>query len=371
MRRSSARTMQVLFGSVVGCLLLATAVAAQEPPSGPTGPPASPPPDVGAAVVEDPLTGPGLLWEGACPTQKNVGHFVGEGFIFKVTGKCTDTNTQHNIFRNLAGLTMADGELHFELRAVSGAERVQFRLWFRDQGNNAPSYVAYLEPGSGSVRLVRWSPTESVVLAERSDLGDRLAPDRWTSVAIRAQGSTLWVLLNDQPLLSAVDTTLDSGKVFLDLARLGPDDTAESAVVVRNLRVSNLASGDPARAPVYQTPQPRVGRMYFALSDDSTKRAENDVSEAQVTPNGRVWAFYDYEDVLPPNTLRAFWLSNGSTQGVSGTPQPAVPLNPIGPGRSSFSYGPNPPAVRGVLTFVVELNGQEAARRDLVVRAPG
>jgi hypothetical protein len=52
----------------------------------------------------------------------------------------------------------------------------------------------------------------------------------------------LWVLPNDEPILAATDSSYRSGSVFIGLRRLGdPNDNQESAVVVRNLRVSALA----------------------------------------------------------------------------------------------------------------------------------
>jgi hypothetical protein len=72
------------------------------------------------------------------------------------------------------------------------------------------------------------------------------------------------VLLNDEQTVFAADPTLDRGGVYLNLFRQSvsghvvfdddPADTTEVAVVLRNLKVSALADGDPSRAPIYQRP---------------------------------------------------------------------------------------------------------------------
>jgi hypothetical protein len=82
-----------------------------------------------------------------------------------------------------------------------------------------------------------------------------ILPDYWNSLAVRADGPNLWALLNHQPIISATDASFDSGSVSLMLIRDGNlDDEDETAVALKNLRMSALANGDPARAPIYQQP---------------------------------------------------------------------------------------------------------------------
>ena len=65
---------------------------------------------------------------------------------------------------------------------------------------------------------------------------------------MRMQGPELWLLVNDQPILSVSDGALTTGTMWVSLLRTGdPGDPQESAVVVRNLRLSGLAEGDQAR----------------------------------------------------------------------------------------------------------------------------
>ena len=70
-----------------------------------------PPPDVGEVVLEDPLTAPGAVQAWRCPTGRNLGEFVGEGYLIKVTGKCSEAETQAVIFASYVnGLLLRDGE---------------------------------------------------------------------------------------------------------------------------------------------------------------------------------------------------------------------------------------------------------------------
>jgi Domain of Unknown Function (DUF1080) len=196
-------------------------------------------PDVGQVLLEDPLTAPGSLTPGRCPTGRNVGQFVGEGFILKVTGKCSENDAVAIAAPPpIKGLTFSDGEVRLDVKAVSGHDRVAFVLGVRGQTPAAGSYQAIVMPGRGAAALT----TGSSDVAGRTGLGGRLAPDGWNSVAVRAHGPNLWVLLNDEPILSTTDPAYQSGSVFIGLRRLGDaNDSSESAVVVRNLKVSSLA----------------------------------------------------------------------------------------------------------------------------------
>jgi hypothetical protein len=215
------------------------------------------PPEVGPIVAEDALTEPGMLRAGSCPTQRNVLEFVEEGYRMKVRGKCTDASTAAQVSRRIDGLSVPDGEVRLELRFASGADRAFFRLWFRDQGNNNDGYFVVVWPATGTARLTKRANNQATTLAERTDLAESLATGEWLTLAVRADGPNLWVLVNDQPVLSAVDPTYGSGGALVDLFRTGDlNDEQEAAVIVRNLRVSGPPSGEQARMPTYQPPQP-------------------------------------------------------------------------------------------------------------------
>jgi 3-keto-disaccharide hydrolase len=217
---------------------------------------AGPPPEVGPPILEDALAAPGVIWPASCPTGRGGRSFVGEGLVTRISGRCTDASTSASGGDPIARLSFPDGEVRIEVRAVSGLDRASFGLFVRAQPNvNDGYYLATIEPARGHSQLYRWSNGAGAVLAERGDLAGVVSPDGWNSVAVRAQGPNLWLLINDQVALSAVDQSLDRGTVWLSVARLGNlDDNVESAVVMRNLRISLLANGDPTRAASYAIP---------------------------------------------------------------------------------------------------------------------
>jgi hypothetical protein len=216
-------------------------------------------PPVGAPVYAGPFTGPGLAPTYRCQTGRNSAEIVGEGYIQKVTGRCQEGQNSPWIGTSaLKALQMGDGELRFEYKAVTGRDRLQLqaRIRLQDHPSNAVGYVIIVQPGQGTVQLRRQSaPNESVTLDGRPGLADRLATDDWVTITARAQGPNLFVFLGDEPILTAYDTTFDHGSIQFVTSRQGNiDDPAETAVVLRNLQVSPLVGGDPARGPTFQSP---------------------------------------------------------------------------------------------------------------------
>ena len=229
------------------------------------------PPAVGAIVLEDDLSGPTLIKPSSCRSGRAASDYVGEGLRFKVTGPCNDGEIFAVIGATIRGLSMPDGEVRFEVKAVSGVERVRVginaRLQPFTQGalNSAAtipgSDAVGFEPGPGR-GLIGKTPG---AITERTDLAGSFAVDDWNTVAIRLQGPSFWLLLNDQAVLFSSDDSFDRGEVNFSILKTGdgpgpersqadPNDTSEVAVVIRNLRVSALADGDPARVPTYQRP---------------------------------------------------------------------------------------------------------------------
>jgi hypothetical protein len=227
--------------------------AAQEAPAEESAQPLAP--EVGAVVLANPIAGTATLPPVTCPTGRNKGEPVGEGYIFKISGKCLETATVALApAMKITDVLFPDGEVRLEFKVVSGHERASFILGFRDQGDpttvSLDNYQAIVLPGLGWAALNRGGSTELVV---RLDLAGQLARDDWNSVAVRALGPELWFFVNDQLVGQTSDATYDSGRIFFALRRLGdPNDGAESAAVIRNLLVSRLTDADPARAPVIQ-----------------------------------------------------------------------------------------------------------------------
>ena len=209
------------------------------------------PPPTGAVVVDDPLTGRGVLRDGACPTNLVSGAFVDEGFLINLRGRCSDALPRAEVVQPIRGVTLPDGEVRLDERVLSGADRSETLIGTRLQAGGG--YYAAFNAGLGRARLFKAVDQQITVLAERTDLAAVLAPFAPNTLAVRAQGTRLWLLVNELPVLSAVDTGHDAGSVALLHSRLGPlDDEQESAVVMRNLRISALADGDPGRLPSYE-----------------------------------------------------------------------------------------------------------------------
>jgi hypothetical protein len=240
------------------------ALAQESPPAtppsrGPTvqGPAdAGLPPAVGSSVVEDSLTGPGLLQAYTCPSKRNTADFASDGLAFKITGKCSDTSNTAYLSEHMSRIVLRDGEVRFEMRTVGSAGRSIVRLYFRARPTTEEGYYAVeIRPGAGAAALYRSAPGQFTTLAERGDLGGLLGDDQWKSVAVRTQGPKIWVLINDQVVLSAVDTSHDVGDLIVGVARLGDvNEQDPTTVVLRNFRVARLAEGDDARATVFLMP---------------------------------------------------------------------------------------------------------------------
>jgi len=136
---------------------------------------ALPAPEVGEVLLEDSLAQPGLVIAVVCPTGKNTRDFVGEGYIFRVGGKCTETATSAAVAQVLQGISFPDGEVRVELRAVSGIDRVRFYLFLRAAEDLSSYYDTIVIPATGSVILGRFVRGEQyAVLAQRQGVGDAI-----------------------------------------------------------------------------------------------------------------------------------------------------------------------------------------------------
>jgi hypothetical protein len=369
--------LRLLLAMILASYLLAPLALAQDVPR--EGPaveaqpaPIEPPPTPGAPVLEDPLAQPGVLTPRSCPTGRNGTAFVGEGYLFKITGRCSDTSTIAALTVSVANLTIPDGEVRLEFKAAGGAERASFRVFFRHQGNEVDdSYIATLQPDRGLARLTRRLGGQAATLAERSDLAGLVVPIDWNVLSLRMRGPSLWLVLNDEPVLAVADSAFDGGLLKLDLLRLGGlDDAEESTVVIRNLRVAALDAGDPARVPVYQpAARPSVSQIYFVVPvADQPRNPQVDAGEVRcslTTLLCLLQGVVEYRDVAPGNRITARWLWNGAPSGRASGVVNWSPPTPDGIFTTPFNanYG-----VAGTLTLVVDINGHEAGRRDLAVK---
>jgi len=214
-------------------------------------PAASSPPAIGPAVIEDPLNGRGVVGATFCPTGRNSAQFREDGYVMKVTGPCREGVIAPGAVASfMEGLVFSDGEIQIEALPLSGAERASLVIATRTGPAGNDGYFAEVQPGRGAAVLGKLIDGQTFVLAQRTDLDTLFGTEEWVRVAVRFEGSSHWLLINDQQVLSAVDSTYESGRALLGMARFGdPQDDQEVAFLVRNLRVSALADGDPARAP--------------------------------------------------------------------------------------------------------------------------
>lgn len=209
------------------------------------------PPRAPATLYEDPLMSPGAITMSPCRSGLNTGEVVGEGFIFKVHGRCLDTNSTAGISGYIPNLTITDATVELDVKIVSGDDSARFELWVRDGGAGKDGYVIETRPAQGWARLRRFVNREYSTLAERADRATMFNSSTWNRVSLRANGTQLTASFNDQEALTANDDSIQAGSVALVLNRLGDlNSQSEAAAVVRNLRVSASSPSAETSAPV-------------------------------------------------------------------------------------------------------------------------
>ena len=214
---------------------------------------ATDPPELGASILEDPLAATGAMRATACPTGRNAGEFVPDGFRVKVTGRCVAEHTTAFLRLAVPGLVMRDGEASVEAAAMEGSDRVRISLFARQQANG-DGYSLSWEPGLGVAALRKSAGETGILLAERTGV-PRGESGGSTRLSLRLSGDRLWGFVNDELLVTATDAAFSEGVVALAVGRRGtPDEDAPTTVTWRNLRVAGLAEGDAARQPTYEPP---------------------------------------------------------------------------------------------------------------------
>lgn len=283
---------------VLALVVLVPTTVAQET-SQPVAPDAAnAPPQPGTAVLEDMLIGPNVVQTGTCLTGRNARQFIQDGYLLKVTGPCSSANPAASIGANVQGVTFPDGEVRVEMRAASGTDRAAFILPIRIQspGNE---YRAIVEPGRGAAQLIKLTNGQDTILAQRADLADVILPDDWNSVSLLAWGPRLWLLLNDQAVLSVADSTYTTGRLGLRLLRTGDsNDDQESAILLRNLRVSGLATGDQVQTPTYLVPETAAAATGRVLVRDDFSDRNSGFAPYWQHPSGTFIAGYSPESGL-------------------------------------------------------------------------
>jgi hypothetical protein len=158
----------------------------------------------------------------------------------------------------IPGLTIPDGEVRLEMKPVTGAARAMLTILVRVNSirrGSADQYAMGIIPSSGNVQIDRIVDGHYSIVARRSDLNDLIKIDDWNRIAVRMNGANIWYLVNDQPVISVVDSALSTGSVGIAVIKMGnPYNDDETAVVLRNLRVSGIAGSEPERMPTYRGP---------------------------------------------------------------------------------------------------------------------
>jgi hypothetical protein len=217
----------------------------------------SPPPDVGPVIYEESLTESGVLRVKSCPTGQIRGEVVGDGFLVAIRGRCADGPAGAagtSVIFPLVGLTIPDGELSIDFKVVNGYARASMVILTRGtKGGSGGEYAFALIPDHGYIEVAKEQVSSGdTTLAVRRSVTEPLHRDDWNTLAVRMRGSTHWLLINGQSIVSVEDSTFDSGDVYLGVARQGnPNDDQEVAIVFRNLRISAIAGAPDDRNPTY------------------------------------------------------------------------------------------------------------------------
>lgn len=225
-------------------------------------------------ILQDPLSAPGVITPYTCQSNKAAASFTPEGLLLTMTGRCNDSQPGPAVGVRPKDITVRDGEVRLEFRTTAGADRALITLWVRDQQTpDFSTQLVRIEPGTGRARLAVRNVGKETELASQQGLTG-LAGSDWNSLAIRMQGPAMWVLLNDQLVLTGGDPTFAQGAMNFVVGRNGdPNDAQEVSVLVRNLRVSPLAGGDQGRAPSFIPPcdpiDPLIGGVQITPPDPS------------------------------------------------------------------------------------------------------
>jgi hypothetical protein len=202
------------------------------------------PPSVDAPLLQSPLSGPDIFDARSCPTGLAWGSYVGEGFKLSVKGRCVTDAPAANLPLPAPRIAILDHDVAVDFKAVAGVERAGLNLYARVR-DSANLTTAYINFGGGKIELIRRDGAVNRTVSGRTDLNDLIDRSDWNRVALRLRGTEVWVLLNDAPVLYAGDMSDQPGGIGIGLVREGnPDDTAEVAVVFRNLAISSLSASD-------------------------------------------------------------------------------------------------------------------------------
>jgi hypothetical protein len=209
------------------------------------------PPDLGTILYEHSLTegGPTPF---TCPTGLAGTEQGANGYLLKVSGKCAEGSASASVGPTIDDLQVSDGEVRVEGLVQSAADRAQLGIAFRRQiaigsfEGGDDGYYALAWPANGLVSLTRIRDGQAAVLVQRTDLVSAMNRTLWNTLAVRAKGPHIWVIVNDRIAVSVTDEAFSSGATSFFARRAGNvDDATPMTILFRNVKVSSLADGTP------------------------------------------------------------------------------------------------------------------------------
>lgn len=339
-RRSALRTLaQAMIALLLCGALVAPVATAQD----------NPPPELGDIVLEDPMTAAGAATITQCQTGKNPGQFGEDGLTLTINGSCF--SNANSGFRGVqfAGLNVPDGEIRFDLRIISGYERLFLSIITRSTPGAAASTVRRPSIGLNvGTDLARIGFHTSTAIT-RPGLKSAIPADTWVNIAVRLQGPTAWLLIDDQPFMSFTDPEGGGDGAGLSIASIKTgtlDDGQDVVYMLRNLRVSGLAGSEIARLP-------SVGVAQTASQTSPQPAATR--TPPRPTPMGEPWV----------GDIRFGYDPNGGDGVPDGG---ALRIQPLGTVLASVAWRNIPPGS----TFTIETYMDEypPRRNDVVMNQP-
>jgi hypothetical protein len=181
-----------------------------------------------------------------------VGEFTDGALRITIRGQCREGSSVADLTVRAPNATFSDGEISVQARVSEGAERAFYYFGGRVASDGSGGYGAYVFPSQG-VGIRRWTAPSrpGAALGQETDQSFIPLEDGWNTVALRFQGTRIWLLVNETPVLMVEDDAFGSGGVQLGVGRTGEiGDTATVTVLFRDFRVRSLVdTGRPATEP--------------------------------------------------------------------------------------------------------------------------
>ena len=183
---------------------------------------------------------------GVCTSGRQLGGYSDEGTTVRILGRCRSDSPDASSQLPIRGPVVSDGEVALDIKVSEGNPRAEIALYVRMNGQSVLG--CSLNPATGSASLFKIADRQPTLLAYRLDLHRFIDAAAWNRIALRTAGREAWLLVNDEPLMYTDNAALDPGAAAIKIAREGaPDDEQELTVDLRNLTISALAGGNPAR----------------------------------------------------------------------------------------------------------------------------